>query len=90
MLTFQVNIGSNQTPKNLASVTSLICLDAMDIDKPVFCISFVDFDLLVFLLLTLDDCFMARNFLFGYMKQLLSKLICNKLHAMYVLISYFP
>ena len=51
----------------------------MDIDKPVFCISFMDFDLPVFLLLILDDCSMVRKFLFGgkYMKQLLSKLICK-------------
>ena len=70
-------------------VTSLIFVDAIDIDKPVLCISFRGCDLLAFLLLILVDCFMLRNFLFGgkYIAQLLSKLMCNRLQAIYVLIS---
>ena len=39
----------------LVSVTSLIFIDAIDIDKPVFCISFRGCDLLALLLLILVD-----------------------------------
>ena len=89
MWTFQINVGSNQTPKNLASVTSLIGADAIDIDSPVFYTSLCLCILLSFLLDFLRTSLVCRNFLFGgkYMKQLLSMLICNRLQTMYVLIS---